>query len=205
MGTGGQIINYNRRFAEMWSIPKDVLERRDDNAAVAHVLDQLEYPDEFLNKLSELYAKPEAHGLDTLQFKDGRVFERYSQPQTVDGNIVGRVWCFRDVTERKQSEETIRHLAYHDALTDLPNRALFADRLTVALAQARRNFQSVAVMFLDIDRFKLVNDTMGHAAGDELLKQVADELRHWSEMAIQSREWVGRVHAVLTGLPNNDD
>ncbi|MCH8090325.1 MAG: GGDEF domain-containing protein, partial [Chloroflexi bacterium] len=63
-----------------------------------------------------------------------------------------------EITERKLAEETVRHLAYHDALTDLPNRTLLKDRLTMALAQARRNKHMLAVMFLDLDRFKVVND-----------------------------------------------
>ncbi len=81
-----------------------------------------------------------------------------------------------DITERKRAEETIKHMAYHDSLTDLPNRTLFQDRLTVALAQARRKRRTAAVMFLDLDRFKVVNDTVGHALGDDLLQGVAERL-----------------------------
>ncbi len=81
-----------------------------------------------------------------------------------------------DVTDRKQAEETIKHMAYHDSLTDLPNRALFEDRLAVTLAQARRKEQTAAVLFLDLDRFKVVNDTVGHALGDRLLQGVAGRL-----------------------------
>ena len=87
-----------------------------------------------------------------------------------------RITAFRDITEIKRAEETIRHLAYHDPLTDLPNRMLFEDRLAVALAQARRKKRMVAVMFLDLDRFKVVNDTVGHALGDRLLKGVGERL-----------------------------
>lgn len=78
--------------------------------------------------------------------------------------------------ENLRQKETILHLAYHDALTDLPNRRLFEDRLTVALAQAHRKKQMAAVMCLDLDRFKVVNDTMGHAMGDQLLQSVAERL-----------------------------
>lgn len=82
----------------------------------------------------------------------------------------------RDISERKRAEDIINHLAYHDPLTDLPNRILFFDRLTVALADAQRNDRMLAVMFLDLDRFKYVNDMMGHASGDRLLKGVAQHL-----------------------------
>jgi len=78
--------------------------------------------------------------------------------------------------ENLRQKETILHLAYHDALTDLPNRTLFEDRLTVALAQARRRNQMLPVMFLDLDRFKQVNDMAGHAMGDKLLRRVAERL-----------------------------
>ena len=83
----------------------------------------------------------------------------------------------RDISERKMVEEQVEHQAYHDALTGLPNRRLFRDRLTVALAHARRMSQPLAVMFLDLDRFKDVNDTLGHSLGDELLKAVAVRLK----------------------------
>ncbi|HSE43199.1 MAG TPA: PAS domain S-box protein, partial [Acidobacteriota bacterium] len=79
--------------------------------------------------------------------------------------------------ERKRSEETIRHQAYHDALTKLPNRVLFRDRMTQALAHAQRRRKIVAMMFLDLDRFKIINDTLGHAVGDKLLQGVAHRLR----------------------------
>ncbi len=82
----------------------------------------------------------------------------------------------RDITERKTAEETISHLAYYDGLTDLPNRALFIDRVNVALTRARRTGQMAAVMFLDLDRFKLINDTVGHGLGDEVLRSVAHRL-----------------------------
>jgi diguanylate cyclase (GGDEF)-like protein/PAS domain S-box-containing protein len=87
-----------------------------------------------------------------------------------------RVTAFRDITEMKRAEETIKHLAYHDPLTDLPNRTLFEDRLTIALAQARRKKRMLAVMFLDLDHFKVVNDTVGHAEGDKLLRSVGERL-----------------------------
>lgn len=84
----------------------------------------------------------------------------------------------RDITDRKRAEELISYQAYHDILTELPNRILFNDRLGLAVIQAKRNETELAVMFVDLDRFKLVNDTLGHVKGDELLQQVAACLKN---------------------------
>ncbi len=89
----------------------------------------------------------------------------------------GYVLMLKDVTERKKAEEIIRRLAYHDPLTDLPNRALFLDRLNVELAKAKRNATSLTIFMADLDRFKEVNDTMGHHAGDMLLVAISRRLR----------------------------
>ncbi|WP_035374225.1 putative bifunctional diguanylate cyclase/phosphodiesterase [Pseudoduganella violaceinigra] len=83
----------------------------------------------------------------------------------------------RDITDRKRAEEMISYQAYHDILTDLPNRILFKDRLGLAVIQAKRKAAELAVMFIDLDRFKLVNDTLGHVKGDELLQQAARRLK----------------------------
>ncbi|MDN3516177.1 EAL domain-containing protein [Aquisalimonas lutea] len=94
-----------------------------------------------------------------------------------EGGFLGTYGVARDVTERKHAEAIIRHQAYHDMLTGLPNRALFQDRLRQSLAQARRSQNRAAVLFLDLDRFKMVNDSLGHSFGDRILEQVARRLR----------------------------
>ena len=118
----GHITLFNRRFVELWRIPKDIAESRDDDRAMAHMVRQLRDPEAFLRKVHELYASPEAESFDELEFNDGRVFERYSVPQRMDGGSAGRVWSFRDVTQRKAAERQLLHDAFHDALTFLPNR-----------------------------------------------------------------------------------
>lgn len=94
-----------------------------------------------------------------------------------DGKIIGNAVIAHDITERRKMEEIIKHQAHHDTLTDLPNRQLFMDFLTLELAQARRNEKRLALMFLDLDGFKQVNDTFGHSYGDLLLQEVARRLR----------------------------
>ncbi|MDQ3281311.1 MAG: PAS domain S-box protein [Acidobacteriota bacterium] len=89
----------------------------------------------------------------------------------------GMVCVVRDITERTYAEEQIKHLAYHDALTNLPNRLLFKDRLTVALSHAQRDGSYLAVLFLDLDRFKVINDSLGHNIGDQLLQAVSKRVQ----------------------------
>ena len=100
----GRIVRFNARFARMWGIPESILAARDDERALESVLSQLEEPELFLSKVRMLYAAPDAESFDTLRFRDGRVFERYSLPQKIAGETVGRVWSFRDVTDRERAQ-----------------------------------------------------------------------------------------------------
>ena len=100
-----------------------------------------------------------------------RVAQRTSELATANENLK------QDLEERKHVELSVRHMAHHDALTGLPNRTLFRDRLTHAMAQADRYHQILAVLFLDLDRFKAINDTLGHNVGDQLLKLAAERIR----------------------------
>ncbi len=111
-----------------------------------------------------------------------------------------------DITDRKEAEERLMHLAHYDVLTSLPNRVLFYDRLRQALAQARRNQWITGVMFMDVDRFKNVNDTLGHAVGDRLLQQVSERLSG----SVRAGDTVGRLGGdefaiVLSNLSNADN
>ncbi len=298
VGEGGKILSYNQKFAEMWRIPRDILQSGDDRKALAHVLDQVVDPAEFIRTVDAVYAQPEAETFDQLEFKDGRRFERYSIGRTIEQMGV-RVWSFRDVTarftteaalresevryrllfeqnaagvcvtdfpgviiacnstfsqmlgyvrvdlvgknlgelyeqrferdelarmltdcgtlkgveidlrrkdgsrvcvlqnvtlvgtgdsamihatvvdisDRKRAEEQIEYHAYHDVLTRLPNRRLFTDRLALNITRSKRSGRALAVLFIDLDHFKNVNDTLGHTAGDELLLEMSQRLR----------------------------
>src|SRR5829696_7583096 len=114
-----------------------------------------------------------------LRHADGRwvQVEATSKNLLYDPNIGGIVVNYRDITERKTFEERLKHQAFHDPLTELPNRALFMNRLGHALIRAERIEKAAAVLFLDLDNFKLINDSLGHEAGDRLLVSVAERLR----------------------------
>jgi diguanylate cyclase (GGDEF)-like protein/PAS domain S-box-containing protein len=124
--------------------------------------------------------------------KNGELYwcmEAISPLKNEAGEVTHFVAITEDISERKRTEQTIRHLAFHDALTGLPNRRLFRDRLAQALALARRNHTLVALMLLDLDHFKRVNDTLGHDAGDQLLVTLAARLGG----AIRSSDTLARM------------
>ena len=345
----GKIVRFNERFARLWRIPQSILDSGDDDRAIAYVLSQLADPDAFVAKVRELYAHPDQESFDVLEFLDGRVFERYSIPQRSEGRAIGRVWSFRDVTERVKEEreraaaegrarnrldrleslwrlltrvdvtadkltemilsegrralgldyatlsrvqgellvnrvvsshpdasrarplarvdgtlvalvleagetlesadlendpafagdprlqnnhlraaiatpfrvgdrsfvlgfgsrapkaepfshedreyvellaayfgrllrmseqdEQITFLAYHDSLTGLENRGRFLERVDEAISRSRRSRRKFALMYVDLDRFKDVNDTLGHIAGDAILGEAGRRLR----------------------------
>jgi PAS domain S-box-containing protein len=98
----GSVTTYNKRFLSLWHIPHDLAQQRNDEKLLAYVCDQLENPAQFLNGTRQLYRHPERETFDIQHFKDGRVFERLSRPQKIGDTIAGRVWSFRDVTERER-------------------------------------------------------------------------------------------------------
>ncbi|HUP46666.1 MAG TPA: EAL domain-containing protein [Thermoanaerobaculia bacterium] len=139
----------------------------------------------------------------------GRRRDGFSFPQEMSLTAIdngGVVCVVRDITERTYAEEQIKHLAYHDVLTGLPNRLLFKDRLTVALSHAQRDSNRVAVLFLDLDRFKVINDSLGHNVGDQLLQAVAIRV----QACVRESDTVARLGGdeftvLLPGLGRSED
>ena len=332
VGADGNIFGYNSAFARMWRIPPEVMELRSDERALAIAMSQLKEPEEFARRVDELYASPEQSSTDTLELLDGRIIERDSVPQRIGDATVGRVWIFRDVTDRDRMQSALRasearfrsvfdhaavgialiesdgrvvatnralqqflgytsdelvnrrlyhlvpdedadgvaaalaaisdraipdltveqrylrrdgevawaaltmsrahdsasgeslgiiamvqdistrkslearltHQASHDPLTNLANRTLFKQRADVALQRARQRDQ-VVVMFLDIDNFKAVNDSVGHAAGDQLLVVAASRLLNATRGSDLVARFGGDEFAILLENVRDDD
>jgi diguanylate cyclase (GGDEF)-like protein/PAS domain S-box-containing protein len=175
--TAGVVCHYNRRFVELWNVPPGLLEVTDDPALFAHltacVTDQAAYADQ----LGVIASDPEMQCTDVLLLRSGRMLERVTLPQTSRSRVVGRVYSFRDLTERLDAQKRIEALAYTDALTSLPNRLLLGQRVNVALRAAQRSGATFAIMYIDLDRFKNINDSLGHSFGDRALVEAASRIQ----------------------------
>jgi len=194
------IVLVNSQFAQQFGIPTEVLRLRDDAVLREFVRRKLDDPQAFFEKIDTLVRSREK-ARDEIRLKDGKVFDRYSAPLfDSKGQYRGRIWYHRDITDRKVAEARIENLAYYDALTGLPNRFLMSQQIGASLIRALLNRESVAVVFLDIDRFKIYNDSLGHGFGDLLLKEIAGRLR----ISLPGENCVGRIGGdeFIIGLGN---
>ena len=107
----GKIINFNNKFAQLWKLPNNILAKKEDEALLKFVANQLVNPDKWMARIRQLYADPNTNSLETIELKDGRTFERYSQPKLMNGENKGRVWSFRNITERINADKEKQQLS----------------------------------------------------------------------------------------------
>ncbi|WP_417316274.1 EAL domain-containing protein [Cycloclasticus pugetii] len=172
----GYVVQVNENFSQITGFSAEEILDHTPRLLESSVHDERFYP----GILRTLREQGRWEGEIWLRRKCGEQFPAWTGITAVqdnEGDLVSYVCFFVDISERKASEARIESLAYYDALTGLANRTLFQDRLRTALQLAERREEWVAVLFLDLDRFKPINDTLGHAAGDAMLKEVARRLR----------------------------
>lgn len=305
-----RLVKFNEIVLKILGVPKSVLVDGDYEEHLREALSKVAHPDQFLEKIKQLHSDPMAESLDIIELHDGRVLERFTRPQILQGECIGRVWSYRDITEKKAAEanlelarrvfevssqgilitdaafqiidvnrslcemlgkgseqllgnmlqkiedqeqalsfnetfmqqmqsqgewwgelrsgsentanqviwigfsvvrnnkgevsnyvgmfsditklkeveDQLQQLAYYDPLTGLPNRRLFKERIEDRIDYTKQNLQKLALLYLDLDRFKFVNDSLGHLAGDQLLVQVSARIKN----EIRSRDLISR-------------
>ncbi len=173
----GHIISANASYKKLWGIEQRIIDDGDNDKLLAIILTKVADIDGFLALVENAKHRRHQTLLKELALKDGRVLEHYCAPMIAKNNqYYGRLWSFRDITVRKQAEQQIWNKANLDFLTGLPNRYMHYDRLEQHIKIAKRSNKKVALLFLDLDRFKEVNDTLGHHIGDRLIQQTGQRL-----------------------------
>ena len=154
----GRITSYNQNFMNMWNIPKDLLESGENKTAMKYVLPQLKNPGEYLVSIKELEAHPARESFDMIEFNDGKIFERYSKPQQIGDSVVGRVWSFRDITDRKHAEEKL--------VASLQEKEVLLREIH---HRVKNNLQLISGL-LDMTRMRTVDESTNSILTDMMLK-----------------------------------
>lgn len=173
----GKVVELNSKFLLMWGLKKGNILRSDIFSILNKISKESQDSPRFMKKVKEISEHNESINIDVIKLKDGRAFEFYSQPQKMADKTVGRVWSFRDISQRINLEEKLQHSATHDYLTGLPNSMTLKNKLQKSISVARINTTLFALLYVDCDHFKLINDVFGHEIGDKVLNVIAERLR----------------------------
>ncbi|MCU0968253.1 MAG: EAL domain-containing protein [Rubrivivax sp.] len=172
----GRIRCFNHRFAQLWDLPPGLHDGSDAVAVDAWLRRSVTEPENYGRRLAAVQQAVMLSSSDRLRLHSGQVFERVTRPLWWRGRPQGRVYSFRDLTDRLAAEARIDELATTDPVTGLPNRRQLAERVARSVAQVRGGGRGFALLVVDLDRFHHVNDSLGHEAGDRVLVDVAQRL-----------------------------
>ncbi len=173
----GRIRAFNRRFAQAWGIPEDLLKSRQDDAVHDWMRRSVRDGEAYQRRLEAIQEATLLSATERLTLHCGRVLERVTRPLWCRGQAMGRVYSFRDLSEQLAAQNRIEELSLTDALTGLPNRRQLAEQVAKASQRSRRDGGSFALLMIDLDRFRQINDSLGHETGDRVLVDVAQRIR----------------------------
>ena len=173
----GHIRAFNRRFAQIWGIPDHLLSERQDQAVFEWLERSVVDAEAWRRRVQALNKSAVALANERVVLRTGQVLELVSHPQRSHGRLCGRVWSFRDQTELVHAGQRIETLVTTDALTGLFNRRQVTEALDGAIARAKRTSGTLALLIVDLDRFKQINDSLGHEVGDQVLLDAAERLK----------------------------
>jgi diguanylate cyclase (GGDEF)-like protein len=193
-----QLFSYNEHFSELYNFPPSILDGGDIDTLSAHIISMSRESEKISELLQYFDTNPGVDGQDESEFLDGRIVRWYTVTlRAPDGSSLGRAWFVRDVTEQKRALAQAVENSRQDQLTGLLNRGAFVQILRETIARASAGETSFAVLYLDLDNFKDVNDALGHPAGDELLRAVADRLRASTRACDTAARFGGDEFAVI--------
>ena len=169
-----EVIIFNQKFANLWQINPDYI-KGDSKHILGLISRRLTEP----TALNLILTKSQPNSLENnlLKLNNGIILESYFQTQKLDRKIVGKVWGFRDVTVKEKEKAIAKHKSQHDTLTELPKRSILTYQISDAITKAQRDSHLLAVMFVDLNRFKNISNTLGHQIGDRLLQKVVSRLK----------------------------
>jgi diguanylate cyclase (GGDEF)-like protein/PAS domain S-box-containing protein len=170
------VIDFNNKFLKMFQLPNSTAPNKED-LIKSSINNQLSPHYDLFKQIEKLANDNLQEYTDILRLRTGNIIEYFLAPQIVDNKVAGTVICFRDITKSKTMEEELKYQATHDSLTGAVNRVVLFDRINQEIFIAKRNQKLVAILFVDLDNFKSVNDSYGHDAGDKLLSILARRLK----------------------------
>jgi diguanylate cyclase (GGDEF)-like protein/PAS domain S-box-containing protein len=173
----GRVRAFNRRFAQIWGLPEELLVQKDDNAIHDWMKRSVIDTDAYERRLAALQQAALLSTTERLLLHGGQVLERVTRPLWSRGRPQGRVFSFRDLTERVAADHRIEELSLTDALTGLPNRRQLADKVIAAAGSTLNDGRGFALLMVDLDRFRQINDSLGHDVGDRVLQEVAQRIQ----------------------------